>query len=341
MFKNVNRTNYIEGVHYDLLKLSSGKTVKVGFENKHEQGGRVDLHVHSTSSDGSLSPEEIIRLAILSNIRTLAITDHDILDGSKQLLSADPRGLELYSGIEFTALVRHGKSRIHILGYDFDLNDDKINKAVEYVDKCSEYNFRLYIRCLEEEYPEIDIPKFEIDKILENRKRTHKNIGRVDIAQLLIKYGYGEDPLDEYPKTFTKQDIVFERYLNPIKYLVQEEKLGISAEECIEIIKSAGGLVSLAHPSSLRVNNEKLREIVKHYKECGLDSLEVYHPNNNSEMRRYYYDLAKKENLLISGGTDFHGYEVKPDIILGHGRNGNIDIRENDLTLVKALRKRR
>lgn len=340
MYKNMNGTDYIDGVHYDLLKLASGKVVKVGFENSRSDGARVDLHVHSTASDGTLSPEEIIRLAILSNVRTLAITDHDILDGSKNLLSANPRGLELFSGIEFTALVKHGKSRIHILGYDFDLNNEKINKAVEFVDKCSEYNFKLYMRCLKDEFPEIDIPDEEIDKILQDRKVTHKNIGRADIAQLLIRYGYGEDVLDEFPKSYTKQDIVFEKYLNPVKYLVQEEKMGISAEECISIIKEAGGLVSLAHPSSLKVDDDKLKHIIHHYRECGLDSIEVYHPNNNPKQRKFYYDLAQSEQLFISGGTDFHGYEVKPDIILGHGRNGNVDIRENDLSLVKALRKR-
>lgn len=340
MYKRIDSTDYIEGVHYDFCRLASGKTTKVGFEDRRELGSRVDLHVHSTASDGTLDPEEIVRLAILSNVKTLILTDHDTLLGSKKLMSSDHRGLELYSGIELSALVKKGKSRIHILGYDFDLGNKEINKAVEYVDKCSEYNFKLYIRCLEEKYPEIEIPNEEIEKILELRKKTGKNIGRVDIAQLLIRFGYGDDVKQEFPKHYTKQDVVFEKYLNPIKYHVQEEKIGISEEECIKTIKKANGLVSLAHPSSLKLSDHLLEERIKKYKEWGLDALEVYHPNNNEEQRRFYYHLAKKYNLLISGGTDYHGYEVKPHVILGHGMNGNIDLREGDLSLVKELRKR-
>ena len=68
MYKNVDGTNYVEGVHYDLIRLSSGKLTKVGFENKRNLGGRVDMHIHSTSSDGTLNPDEIIRLALMSNV---------------------------------------------------------------------------------------------------------------------------------------------------------------------------------------------------------------------------------------------------------------------------------
>ena len=340
MFKNMNGTNYVEGVHYDLIKLSSGKLTKVGFENKKKMGSRVDMHIHSTSSDGTLNPEEIIRLALLSNVSTFAITDHDTLLGTKKLFNSDKRGLEIYSGIELSALVRTGKERIHILGYDFDVNGEQINKAVEFVDKCSEFNFKLYVKCIEEKFPEIDIPKEDIEAVLEERRKTGKNIGRVDIAQILIRRGYAKDPNHEYPDTFTPQDIVFEKYLNPVKYQIQEEKMGITEEECIRAIKESGGLVSLAHPSSLGLNPQELEERIKHYKELGLDAIEVYHPNNNPAERALYYSLAKKYDLLVSGGTDYHGFEVKPNIILGHGKNGNIDIRENDVSLVKALRKR-
>ena len=330
----------MEGVNYDLIRLSSGKLTKVGFENKRNLGGRVDMHIHSTSSDGTLNPDEIIRLALLSNVSTLAITDHDTLLGSKRMMRKNHRGLEVYTGIELSALVRSGKARIHILGYDFDVNNEEINKAVEFVDKCSEYNFKLYIRCLEERFPEIKIPKEDIEEVLERRRKTGKNIGRVDICRILIKYGYGDDNDHEYPEEYTKQDVIFEKYLNPVKYQVQAEKLGITEEECIQIIKAAGGLVCLAHPSSLRMNDHDLEEKIVEYKEMGLDGLEVYHPNNTEAQRQFYYELAKKHGLLISGGTDYHGFEVKPNIILGHGRDGNIDLRQEDLSLVKKLRKR-
>ncbi len=340
MHKRIESKKYLEGVHYDMMKLPSGKISKVGFEERRDLGGRMDLHVHSTASDGTLNPEEIIRLAILSNVSTMALTDHDTLIGSKKLFNQANRGVELFSGIELSALVRTGKSRIHILGYDFDLDNEEINKAVEFVDKCSEYNFKLYIRCIEDKFPEISISQEDIDAVLELRRKTGKNIGRVDIAQILIRHGYAEALKGEFPENYTPQDIIFEKYLNPVKYQVQDEKMGITAEECIKAIKKANGLVSLAHPSSLKLNNNALEETVRKYKEWGLDALEVYHPNNNEEQRRFYYHLAKKYGLLISGGTDFHGYDVKPNILLGHGRDGNIDLRDDDLSIVKVLRRR-
>ena len=340
MYKKMDGTKYIEGVHYDLIRLSSGKRTSVGFEGNRELGSRIDMHIHSTFSDGTLDPDELIRLAVLSNVGTMAITDHDTLLGTKKALSKDNRGVEIYSGIELSALVRKGKSRIHILGYDFDVDNKDINKIVDFVDKCSEYNFKLYIKCLKDKFPEIDIPKKEIDEILERRRKTLKNIGRVDIANILVIHGYGDDNDHEFPATYTKQDVVFEKYLNPVKYQVQSEKKGISEAECIGVIKKAGGLVSLAHPSSLKLDDIELDKRIAMYKNMGLDSLEVYHPNNSDKQRRLYFSLAKKYDLLISGGTDYHGYEVKPDIILGHGRNGNIDIRENELSLIKALKKR-
>lgn len=340
MYKNMNGTNYIEGVHYDIVRLSSGKYTKIGFEDRRDLGSRVDMHIHSTSSDGTLNPDEIIRLAILSNVGTIAITDHDTLLGSKRALRKNNRGLEIFSGIELSALVRKGKARIHILGYDFDVNNEKINKVADFVDKCSEYNFKLYIRCLKDKFPEIEIPDEDVEAILERRRKTGKNIGRVDIGRILINHGYADKHRSEFPSNYTDQDIIFEKFLNPVKYQVQEEKKGITDEECIGIIKKAGGLVTLAHPSSLRLSDEELDARIKHYKDLGLDALEVYHPNNNDRERMYYYSLAKKYDLLVSGGTDYHGYEVKPDIVLGHGRNGNVNIRENDLSLVKALRKR-
>lgn len=306
-----------------MYSFASGKKALVSMESNLLK--RYDMHIHSTASDGTLDVPELVELARLSNVGTMAITDHDTITGSRELLTNRPDDLEVYSGVEMSVLVKHGVERIHILGYDFDINNPELNKALELANKWSIYNFKLYLKFLREEYKDIDIPEAEFDRIL----ALSKNISRNDIAVLLEKYGYARDHQD-----------AFSRYLNPIKYAVQENKKGFTAQKVISLLKNAGGIVSLAHPSSLHLGDEELDQRIAQYVDYGLDSIEVYHPKNKNQQRRYYLELAKKYGLLVSGGTDYHGLEIKPTTLMGSGINNNIDLRDNDLSLIKTLRKR-
>ena len=155
------------------------------------------------------------------------------------------------------------------------------------------------------------------------------NVGRPQLALILIKLGY-----------CTEVEEAFQKYLKAAYEKVRKIKKGLIKEECVDLILKSGGVVSLAHPSSLKMDNRELESEIAYLKSLGMQSIEVIHINNNIEQRIFYHELAKKYDLLESGGTDYHGYQVKPDIKMGTGRNGNVDIRENSLTLTKNIKSR-
>ena len=121
---------------------------------------------------------------------------------------------------------------------------------------------------------------------------------------------------------------------------VRKVKKGLTKEECLELINGAGGVAILAHPNSLKKDYLELREEILYLKSLGLKGLETTHPNLNEEERRVYHEMAIEYKLLESGGTDFHGVKVKPDIEIGTGRNGNVYIPEDSLSLTKKVKSR-
>lgn len=282
----------------------------------------VDLHMHSVYSDGSRTPYELLEIAKQANVGTIAITDHDNIDGSKELIRCTDSGLYLYSGVELTAKAEKG--RMHILGYNIDLENERLNKRLVEMKDAAIYNLMLYVEILKKDYGVI-IPTFEIEDLF----KKNGNVGRPDIALLLIKYGY-----------CTEVEEAFQKYLIMAYEKVRKIKKGLTKEECVDLIINAGGVVSLAHPSSLKMTNEELEQEVAYLKSLGMECIEIQHINNKPEQREYYRYLAEKYQLMESGGTDFHGYEVKPDVSLGSGRDGNVHIEEGTLSLTKNIKSR-
>lgn len=282
----------------------------------------VDLHVHSVYSDGCLSPKEIIELAKKANITTLAITDHDNIEGSKELIRLNPEGINIYSGVELTA--KANKGRMHILGYNIDLENENLNKKLKEMKDASIYNIMLYIELLKK-YFAIIIPEEEINNLLSIKG----NIGRPQLALLLIKLGYC--------KTVEE---AFNKYLIFVYEKTRGIKKGLTKEECIDLITSAGGVASLAHFNSLKMSLEELKLEIEYLKSLGLGAIESTHINLSDEERSLARNIAAEYNLLETGGTDYHGPKVKPDIQLGTGRNNNVYIPENTLSLTKKIKNR-
>lgn len=283
---------------------------------------KVDLHMHSVYSDGSKTPIELLEIAKNSNIGTMALTDHDNIDGSKELMRYTDLGIYLYSGVELTA--KADKGRMHILGYNINLDDERLNKRLIEMKDAAIYNMMLYVEILKKDYG-IIIPVEEIEDLMEK----NGNVGRPDIALLLIKHGY-----------CSEVEEAFQKYLVAAYEKVRKIKKGLTKEECVDLIIGAGGVVSLAHPSSLKMSNEELDREIAYLKSLGMEAIEVQHINNKPEQREYYRYLASKYKLMESGGTDFHGYEIKPDVVMGTGRNGNVSIDEGTLTLTKNIKSR-
>jgi 3',5'-nucleoside bisphosphate phosphatase len=265
----------------------------------------IDLHVHSTASDGTLSPVEILRLAEKLELGAISITDHDTLKGSKELLeAAGLSDVRVLTGIEISTIPPASYAvagGFHILGYGIRLNDPVLNQTLETLQHARENRNPFIINRLNA--MGLDITLEEV--ILASGEAQ---IGRPHIAQLMMKKGF--------VRTF---DEAFDVYLgfNKPAYV---DKYRLGCQAAIQMIIEAGGTPVLAHPFLLRIpDNSRLESLVATLKEMGLQGIEVYYPEHSPEDVAFYSRLALSHDLAITGGTDFHG-AIKPDIQLGHGK---------------------
>lgn len=281
----------------------------------------IDMHIHTTWSDGEYTPDETIKKAIDKNIGTMSITDHDSIEGIKRVDKKLYSNIEIINGIELSAKVPKGT--MHILGYGIDLESEVLNNRL----KNLRINSLRAIKALVEQlYKDYGITFSDEDLDMLYSKTEYKNIGRPDVARLCIQYGY----------TKTSPE-AFRNYLNPAHEKTRKFSKGIPYEECIELIKKSGGIPVLAHPVTLEMNRPEFIETLKNMIELGLGGIEVYHSMHDEFDTRYYFNIANEYGLLISGGSDYHGPVVKPNIELGTGY-GNIKIKS--LSLVDELHKR-
>lgn len=248
----------------------------------------ADLHLHTTCSDGSTSPTELIQLAQQKGLKGLSITDHDSIDAYEPAIPAAKKaGLHLGTGVEFSCEFQ-GHS-LHLLGYDFDLENDGIRQLCGRHQKRREDRNRAILTKLEEAGMPIE-PK----ELL--RRATGKTIGRPHIAQVMVD------------KRFVKNlKEAFNLYLGEGKscYAAGEP---FTVEEAIEVIHQAGGKAFLAHPQLLPVDfpAEELLNLP-------FDGLECYYCRI---FKKSWMEIALAKGWLVSGGSDFHG-SVKPENELG------------------------
>ncbi len=283
----------------------------------------IDMHTHTNYSDGDLSPQELIKLAIDKNIKTLAITDHDTLEGIKSVNKCENiiinSGIEIINGIELS--IKTNKGRMHILGYGIDLNNEALNKKM--ID-LKDNSINSVLSIMEQIKRDYGI-RFNYEDIKALVNANH-NLGRPDLAKLCIKYGYATSTQD-----------AFDKYLVEAHNKTRQTSKGIQYQECLELINNSKGIPVLAHPKSLELSEKEFLILLKEMINCGLKGIEVYHPSHTKEEMDYYLKIAKQYNLLISGGSDYHGKTVKPDIELGTGKDNNIKIKE--LSLLDKLHK--
>lgn len=281
----------------------------------------IDLHTHTTFSDGDLTPQELIKLAKDSNISTLAITDHDSTLGIKQLIESNYNleGIDLIPGIEFSAKV--SKGAMHILGLGIDIYNDNLNKRLEQIrTDCMNHFFSVL------EQIKIDYGiSFSYEEIRDLMNVEHV-LSRPDIARLCIKNGYANSVNE-----------AFKKYLVDANDKVRGRNKGITYEECIELILNSGGIPVLAHPQQLGLNNKDFLILLTDMIKVGLQGMEIYHSDMTQDEMKMYADIANQYNLLTSGGSDYHGPIVKPNIKLGTGINDNIKVKK--LSILDTLKK--
>ena len=253
---------------------------------------RADLHCHSTFSDGSQTPEEIIRQAKDSGLSGLSITDHDTVDAYETAFSlAAKYNLELIPGVEFSAV--HRGHSVHILGYSFNTKNLLIQQLCQRHFQRRIHRYKAILALLAKENMPIS------EKELIEQYPSHTNIGRPHIALAMMKRGYVKS-IEE----------AFFRFLAEGKscYIKGES---FSVEETIGVIHAGGGLAVIAHPHLM-----KRPDILKDLLEMNFDGIEGYYANFRLEVNRRWIEIGKKNKWVVTGGSDFHG-NIKPQISLG------------------------
>jgi len=266
----------------------------------------VDLHIHTTASDGSFTPPEILRLAHGLNLGAIAITDHDTIDGSRQAIAAGiPAGMGFLTGVEIsTERPRFfpGKGSCHILGYRIDLENRALNETLQKLQSARKDRNPLILKRLQ---------KLGFDLTMEEIGRAagpKGQVGRPHFAQVMLDKGF--------VATF---NAAFDDYLATGKP-AYVDKYRVSCPRAIELIREAGGIPVLAHPVLLGTPEGRLEDdMVRELREMGLLGIEAYYTEHSDAHRDHYLDLAERYGLLVTGGSDFHG-EFKPRTKLGRGR---------------------
>lgn len=256
----------------------------------------ADLHTHSTASDGQYSPTELVGLAKEAGIEVLAITDHDTVDGVGEAVEAGKElDVRVIPGIELSA---REYNTFHILGYGIDPADPGLNALCEERRGCRDQRSLRIIEYLAEKGMPISLE--EVEAVAGGIV-----IGRPHFARVMLDKGY-----------ITNYRHAFDLYLDTQEYHDYMGNARPTVERCIRVLKGAGGRVSMAHPHQIGIDDEKLEGQVRELAALGLDAIECYYPKHTEAQTAFYLKLAKKYGLHITGGSDFHGEKVKPEIQL-------------------------
>jgi predicted metal-dependent phosphoesterase TrpH len=263
----------------------------------------IDLHTHTTASDGSMTPEELVRHAYEKGLAAIAITDHDAMDGIEQALDEGRKlGIEVIAGVEISV---DFDPEMHLLGYFLNGHYEPILKSLEELRLMREHRNPKIIRKLNE--LGFDITMEEV-----NKKSDGVNVGRPHIARALLDKGYVGSIAE-----------AFEKYLSTGKpAYFKKDKL--SPEEGVALIARSGGSPVLAHPVYLDMAGIDLEQLLPRLKAAGLKGIEAVYSENTKEQTAKLLKLAEANGLAVTGGSDFHG-SFKPHIEIGIGR-GSLSI---------------
>ena len=256
----------------------------------------IDLHVHTTASDGTASPAEAVKLAKVAGLSAIAITDHDTVSGYAEAAEAgEALGVEVIPGIEIST--KYGRA-VHILGYYIDPDSDKLAPVLEWVVRDRDERNRKMAELMAADGLPVSYE--------EMHRRFGAVIGRPHFAEVLVELGLAKDVRDAFDRYVEKG----QKYYLPRNFL--------SIERSVEIIREAGGIPVLAHPFQYKLDDAGLRELIEHCMESGLKGIECRYSGYSTEQSKYLGRLAEEYGLIKTGGSDFHG-ENKKHISIGTG----------------------
>jgi len=255
---------------------------------------KVDLHLHTTASDGRLTPELLVEAAVKERLSVIAITDHDSIDGiAPALLAAEAfPSLKVIPGVEINTDIPNGEA--HILGYFIDYKNKELKRALERLRHSRETRARKMVAKLGE--LGIDVEWRRVKELAGGG-----SIGRPHIAQAMFERGY----IPSFQEAFIK-------YIGR-KGPAYAERERLSPVEAVALVVKAGGLPVLAHPADIN----DLEDLVIDLKQAGLVGLEAYYNGYHRKAIARLVDLANKYGLITSGGSDFHGLDSGNEIPIG------------------------
>lgn len=242
---------------------------------------KVDLHTHTTYSDGALSPEELLNLAKKKKIEILGITDHDTIDGIDEAIDYGKKiGIEVIPGLEISTDVEG--QEVHLLGYFVNHKDHELKKYLQFFKKERLERAKRILNKLDKIGLKLSLK--DVQKIAKNSP-----ICRPHIAKALVEHGY--------VKNF---HVAFQKYIGD-QGPAAEKKVHVSPQSAIKIINDAGGLAFIAHPGQMK------ESILTSLISSGIDGIEVIHSSHKKYQQKFYKGIVNQYCLLESGGSDFHG----------------------------------
>lgn len=244
----------------------------------------LDMHIHTSYSDGIHSPKEIVDLAIEKKLDGIAITDHDSIDGIQEAIDySKGKNIKVISGIELSC--KYNGEEVHVLGYFINHKDPGL---IELTTKLKEDRHKRAKKIL----GKLNKLGLNINLSEVEAASTNGNIGRPIIARVLIEKGYVKDVAQAFNKYLSN---------NGPAYV---EKYKLDLKKAVDFIHKLEGIAVIAHPGDLS-RDTFLRAIDNDF-----DGIECIHPKHNEELTDYYISIAKERNLIITGGSDFHGENI-------------------------------
>ena len=258
--------------------------------------GGGDLHLHSTFSDGSFTPTQLVEMAVQAELDFVGLTDHDTVEGVEEFVeAAGAVSVEAVPGVEISCEIKGG--RYHVLGYYIDWNRPILRRRLAYYEDVRRQRVEKMVELLERETTH----RLTMEDV--ERHAGNTQLGKPHVAKALVEKGV---------VSTVRQ--AFDEYLAEGQLLdgVPKERMGV--REAVQLIRESNGVPVLAHPVHYEENLE-----INPFKAIGIQGLEVYYADHSPDEQRDYFRRARELNLLVTGGSDFHG-DVKPEVELGDVR---------------------
>lgn len=251
----------------------------------------IDLHLHSSCSDGRYSPEEVVSLAMKAGLSAIALADHDNLDGiDRMMMATGENGIECISGVELS-VVWCELNDVHLLSYGFDHRNAALVRELELARDFRENRNEKIVERVNQCLTQEGKSPISFERI---RQSADGTVGRPHIGVALVKAGHVKD-----------MEEAFQRYLVPCNV----EKRLFPIRDAIELIRQAGGVSVLAHPPYITRDRAKFSKMLDNLVDFGLDGIEAYNSGAGPTETGWYLTEARRRGLLVTGGSDFHGHE--------------------------------